>query len=151
MMRQIEIQVVDPKAVQPEYGTTDAAGVDLSALLDHTTDIPPLKTVLIRTGIKINMMSVPENLMAVIMPRSGKGHKEGKVLGNLTGVIDEDYHGELMVSVWNRNSDKYITVEPGEKIAQLIFVPIIKASFKVVEEFSDSTIRGSGGFGSTGK
>lgn len=150
MMRQIELQVIDPRAVQPEYGTTYAAGVDLSALLDQPIEIPPLKATLIRTGIKINMMSVPENLMAVIMPRSGKGHKEGKVLGNLTGVIDEDYHGELMVSIWNRNSEKYITIAPGEKIAQLIFIPIIKADFKVVEEFSINTNRGEGGFGSTG-
>lgn len=151
MNREIEFKILDPRAVQPEYGTKDAAGVDLVAILDKTLHIPPLKAILVGTGISINMMTVPENLMSMILPRSGKGHKEGKVLGNLTGIIDEDYQGELKISVWNRNADEYITIDPGEKIAQLVFVPIIKAKFKQVEEFSESTARGSGGFGSTGK
>jgi dUTP pyrophosphatase len=150
MIRQIELEVIDQRACIPTYGTEHSAGVDLAAVLDASVEIPPLKTALIKTGIKINMMTVPENLMAAIFPRSGKGAKEGKVLGNLTGIIDEDYHGELMVSVWNRNSDKYITVEPGEKIAQLVFIPIIKADLKVVGKFSEKTARGEGGFGSTG-
>lgn len=149
MLRQIELQIIDPRAVTPAYGSEHAAGVDLSAVLDTTLQIPPLKTAMVHTGIKLNMMTVPEHLMAVIWPRSGKGAKEGKVLGNLTGVIDEDYHGELMISIWNRNSENYITVEPGEKIAQLVFVPIIRAEFKVVENFSEKTARGEGGFGST--
>lgn len=151
MNREIEFKILDPRAVQPEYGTKDAAGVDLVAIMQQPLLIPPLRVALIGTGISINMMTVPENLMAMILPRSGKGHKEGKVLGNLTGIIDEDYQGELKISVWNRNADEYITIDPGEKIAQLVFVPIIKAKFKQVEEFSESTARGSGGFGSTGK
>lgn len=150
MNREIEFKILDPRAAQPEYGTTDAAGVDLVAILDKPIHIAPLKVALIGTGISINMMAVPENIMAMLLPRSGKGHKEGKVLGNLTGIIDEDYQGELKISVWNRNSEEYITVAPGEKIAQLIFVPIIKAKFKEVAEFSTFTNRGKGGFGSTG-
>jgi dUTP pyrophosphatase len=150
MIRQIEIEVIDPRAAVPAYGTKYAAGLDLSAVLDSAIEIPPLKTAMIGTGLKINMMTVPENLMAAIFPRSGKGSKEGKVLGNLTGIIDEDYHGELKISVWNRNSENYITVEPGEKIAQLVFVPIIKADLKVVDKFTEKTARGEGGFGSTG-
>ena len=86
----------------------------------------------------------------MIYPRSGKGVKEGKVLANLTGIIDQDYHGELMVAIWNRNSENYITIVPGEKIAQLVFLPIIRPDFKLVEEFSSTTDRGAGGFGSTG-
>lgn len=151
MNRKIELIRLDPRVVIPSYGTEFSAGVDLSALLDHKISIPPLKCSLIRTGIKINMMTVPENLMAAILPRSGKGHKEGKVLGNLVGVIDEDYHGELMISLWNRNSEEYIDVEPGEKIAQLVFVPIIKAQLELVDAFEEVTARGEGGFGSTGK
>jgi dUTP pyrophosphatase len=150
MIRQIELEIIDPRAEQPEYGSAHAAGVDLVAVLDNTIEIPPLRTAMVHTGIKINMMTVPENLMAMILPRSGKGAKDGKVLGNLTGIIDEDYHGELMISVWNRNAEKYITIEPKEKIAQLVFVPIIKADFKVVDKFSEKTERGEGGFGSTG-
>jgi dUTP pyrophosphatase len=150
MIRQIELEVIDQRACIPTYGTEHSAGVDLAAVLDATIEIPPLKTAMIKTGIKINMMIVPENLMAIIFPRSGKGAKEGKVLGNLTGIIDRDYRGELMVSVWNRNSDNYITIEPGEKIAQLVFIPIVKADFKIVDKFTDTTERGEGGFGSTG-
>jgi dUTP pyrophosphatase len=149
MKRQIELQVIDPRAVVPEYGSEYAAGVDLCAVSDSVIQIPPLKTAMIHTGIKLNMMTVPEHLVALIWPRSGKGAKEGKVIGNLTGVIDEDYHGELMISVWNRNAENYITVEPGEKIAQLVFLPIIRAEFNIVNEFRDNTNRGENGFGST--
>ncbi len=150
MRRNIELKVLDPRATVPESGTSNAAGVDLAAILDKPIEIPPLRTALIGTGIALNMMTVPENIVAFILPRSGKGAKEGKVLGNLTGVIDEDYHGELKVSLWNRNPESYVTVNPGEKIAQLVFLPILMPSFKVVDDFSTLTERGEGGFGSTG-
>jgi dUTP pyrophosphatase len=96
------------------------------------------------------MQTVVEDCVAMIFPRSGKGHKEGIVLGNSTGIIDKDYHGELKISVLNRNPDKYITIKPGDKIAQLVFLPLIKANFVEVTEFSSETERGEGGFGSTG-
>lgn len=150
MLRDIEIKILDKKAVVPEYATVDSGGIDLVACLDNTVDIAPLETKLIGTGLAINMQSVSERCVAMIFPRSGKGHKEGKVLGNLTGIIDQDYQGQLMVSILNRNKDKYIRIEPGERIAQMVFVPIIRAEFSVVEEFSSSTERGEGGFGSTG-
>jgi len=150
MIREIELKITDPRAVIPEAGTLYSAGVDLIAITDNKIHIPPLKTALIHTGIHINMMTVPENLAAFIFPRSGKGAKEGKVLGNLTGIIDKDYLGELMISVLNRNEDTYVVVEPGEKIAQLVFLPIVVPKFKIVEEFSTITTRGEGGFGSTG-
>jgi dUTP pyrophosphatase len=107
-------------------------------------------TKLIPTGLSINMQTIDEWCTAFILPRSSKGHKEGKVLGNLVGVIDQDYHGQLMVSLWNRNSENYVTIEPYERFAQLVFLPIIRPDFKVVSEFSSSTERGEGGFGSTG-
>lgn len=147
---QIEIKKLNPQAILPSYGTEVSAGLDLAACIDTKVDIPPLKTAMIKTGISINMMTVPEHIVANIYPRSGKGAKEGKVLANLTGIIDQDYHGELMVAIWNRNPDNYVTIEPGEKIAQLVFLPIIRPSFNLVEEFSSNTARGSGGFGSTG-
>ncbi len=147
---QVEIKILDNSIKVPEYATINSACIDLVACLSVSINIPPLKTALIRTGISINMQTVPKDMMAIILPRSGKGAKEGKVLGNLVGVIDQDYHGEVLVSLWNRNSDVYVGIEPGERFAQLVFVPIIVPSFKVVEEFSSTTARGTGGFGSTG-
>jgi dUTP pyrophosphatase len=105
---------------------------------------------MIHTGLAINMDLEQAHIMAMILPRSGKGAKEGKVLGNLVGIIDQDYHGELMVCLWNRNPELYVTIEPGERFAQLVFVPIFKAQFEEVIEFSSKTERGTGGFGSTG-
>lgn len=145
----IELKKLDKRARIPEYGSIMSAGLDLFACIDKTIAIPPLKTYMIPTGIAINMMTVPVHLAALIFPRSGKGAKEGKVLGNLTGVIDQDYQGQLMVCIWNRNHDEYITVKPEEAIAQLVFVPIYRANFGLVEEFSSATARGEGGFGST--
>lgn len=150
MIRDIEVKVLNPKAVLPEYATKDSAAVDLIACIDTAIEIPPMKNRLIGTGLSINMQKVPELCASLILPRSGKGHKEGKVLGNLVGLIDQDYNGELMVSLWNRNEDTYVVIEPGERFAQLMFVPIIRASFKLVEDFSSETERGQGGFGSTG-
>jgi dUTP pyrophosphatase len=146
---QIELKLLDSNVNTPVYATEGAAGIDLEAAIPYPIEIPPLKTALIRTGISINMQTVPLHLMATILPRSGKGAKEGKVLGNLVGIVDQDYHGEVLVSLWNRNSDIYVTINPGEKFAQLVFVPVIKPTFKVVEEFSSTTDRGEGGFGST--
>lgn len=150
MIRDVEIKFLNETAKTPTYGTEFSAGLDLVACNPGTEDIAPLKSKLIPTGISINMMTIPEDCVALIFPRSGKGHKEGIVLGNSTGVIDQDYHGEIFVSVLNRNSDTYITIRPGDKIAQLVIVPIIRANFVQVEEFSTTTQRGSGGFGSTG-
>jgi dUTP pyrophosphatase len=150
MLRNIEIKKLDQRAIIPKYATADSAGVDLAACIDKVIEIPPLETALIPTGLAINMQLVEEDLVAMIFPRSGKGHKEGKVLGNTTGIIDSDYQGQLMVSILNRNKEKYITIEPGERIAQMICIPIIRAEFSEVEEFSSSTERGTGGFGSTG-
>lgn len=150
MIRNIEIKKLDPKSQVPEYATEDSGGLDLVACIDKVIEIPPLETYLIPTGLAINMQVVEEQCVAMIFPRSGKGHKEGKVLGNLTGIIDKDYQGELKVSILNRNKEKYITVEPGERIAQMVFVPIIRAEFTEVEDFSSETARGAAGFGSTG-
>lgn len=145
----IEIKILHKDAVVPEYATANAAGLDLLAMTDHTLSIPPLKTVMVGTGIAINMSTIPHNLMAMIVPRSGKGAKECKVLGNLVGIIDKDYQGELKLSIWNRNAEEYIEVKHKEAIAQLIFVPVIAARLNMVEEFSTVTDRGAGGFGST--
>lgn len=146
----VEIKILNPKAEFCGYATKDSAAIDLIACIEHPIDIPPMKNRLIGTGIAINMQLFEETMAALILPRSGKGHKEGKVLGNLVGLIDQDYQGELMVSLWNRNEDTYITIDPGERFAQLMFVPIIKPTFKQVDEFSSATERGAGGFGSTG-
>lgn len=150
MIRNIEIKKLDPRAEIPVYGSIDSAGVDLVACIKENLEIGPLKTAMIPTGLSISMQEVVEDCAALIFPRSGKGAKEGKVLGNLTGIIDKDYHGELKVCIWNRNPERYVLIQPGEKIAQLVFVPIIKANFCEVSEFSSSTERGEGGFGSTG-
>lgn len=150
MIRNIEIKKLDPRAEIPMYGTIDSAGVDLVACIKERIEIGPFKTHLVPTGLAINMQSVLETCVAMIFPRSGKGHKDGIILGNSVGIIDQDYHGELKVSILNRNSQNYITISPGDKIAQLVFMPIIKANFLEVEEFSHTTERGTGGFGSTG-
>lgn len=131
----------------PTYATTGSAGLDLRACLDAPIDLAPGQTELIPTGLAIHIAD--ENLAAVILPRSGLGHKHGVVLGNLVGLIDSDYQGQLMVSVWNR-SDKSFTVEPGERMAQMVFVPVVQAEFNIVDDF-DATERGAGGFGHSGR
>ena len=150
MIRNVEIKKLDPRAEIPVYGSIDSAGVDLIACTTENIEIGPLKTAMIPTGLAINMQEVVEDCVAMIFPRSGKGSKEGKILGNTVGIIDQDYHGQLMVCLWNRNPERYILIQPGEKFAQLVFLPIIKANFCEVSEFSSSTARGEGGFGSTG-
>ncbi len=131
----------------PRYETSDAAGMDLRACLDEKLILQPGDTCLIPTGISI-YISDP-TLAAVILPRSGLGHKHGIVLGNLVGLIDADYQGPLMISCWNRGQNMY-TIEPGDRIAQLVFLPIVRVHFEVVSEF-DETSRGIGGFGSSGR
>jgi dUTP pyrophosphatase len=144
----IEVKVLDERVRQhlPHYATAGSAGMDLRACIAEAQTIAPGDTVLMPTGIAIHIGD--PGLAAVILPRSGLGHKHGIVLGNLVGLIDSDYQGPLMVSCWNRGREPY-TVSPLDRLAQLVFVPVVQAMFKVVEEFEES-IRGQGGFGSSG-
>jgi dUTP pyrophosphatase len=151
MYRNIELKILDERMgstyPMPAYATGGSAGLDLRACLDEALALEPGQTELIPTGLAMHIKD-PE-LAATILPRSGLGHMHGIVLGNLVGLIDSDYQGPLMVSCWNRGTETY-TVEPGERIAQLVIVPILKAQFNIVSEF-DRTERGEGGFGSSGK
>jgi dUTP pyrophosphatase len=150
-MKQIELKILDARIGNefplPEYATPGSAGLDLRACLDASIELVPGDTTLIPTGLAIHIAD--PSLCATILPRSGLGHKHGIVLGNLVGLIDSDYQGQLMVSVWNRGNTTF-TIQPGERIAQLVFMPVVQASFTVVEEF-DSSERGEGGFGSSGR
>ena len=150
-MRRVCLKVLDPKIGKeislPRRSTDGSAGVDLRACLDAPLTLSPGECELIHTGIAIHLDD--PGLAAVILPRSGLGHKHGIVLGNLVGLIDSDYQGELMISCWNRGSEPF-RVEPGERIAQLVIVPVVQVDFEVVESFSEST-RGAGGFGHTGR
>ena len=148
-MVDIEIKVLDPRMADrlPAYATPGSAGLDLRACLDAPIVLAPSEARLLSTGLAIHVAD--PNLAAMILPRSGLGHKHGIVLGNLVGLIDSDYQGPLMVSCWNRGQAPF-TVEPFERIAQLVVVPVVQASFRVVEAF-DASGRGSGGFGSTGR
>ena len=147
----VQVKVLDSRLGQewplPTYATTGSAGLDLRACVTETTIIEPGQTELIKTGLSIHIAD--PGLAAMILPRSGLGHKHGIVLGNLVGLIDSDYQGELMVSVWNRSQTAF-TIKPLERIAQMIIVPVVQAQFNVVTEFEQSE-RGAGGFGSTGK
>lgn len=131
----------------PQYATPGSAGMDLRACIEAPISLNPGQTVLIPTGIAIHLAD--SSLAAMILPRSGLGHKHGVVLGNLVGLIDSDYQGELMISCWNRGSSAF-TIEVGERIAQMVIVPVVQPKFERVEEFSSSE-RGAGGFGSTGR
>lgn len=148
--KNLQVRILDDRIGKqiafPEYATEGSAGLDLRACLDKPLTLQPGDTQLLRTGLSINIAD--PSLAAMILPRSGLGHKHGIVLGNLVGLIDSDYQGELMVSCWNRGSTAF-TVEVGERIAQLILVPVVQADFEVVTEF-DASLRGEGGFGSTG-
>ena len=149
--RRIELKVLNPRIGReiplPKRATTGSAGLDLRACLDAPLELRPGETKLIPTGVAIHIAD--PQLAAVIIPRSGLGHKHGIVLGNLVGLIDSDYQGELMISCWNRGSAPF-KVEPGERIAQLVVVPVVQVEFEVVESFAASD-RGSGGFGHTGR
>jgi dUTP pyrophosphatase len=146
----IQLKILDPRLGKefplPAYATEASAGLDLRACLDEALIVAPGSTHLIPTGLAI-FIANPE-MAAVVLPRSGLGHKHGLVLGNLVGLIDADYQGELKISCWNRGQEAY-TVQPGERLAQLVFVPIVRAHFSVVEEFQTSS-RGAGGFGHSG-
>ena len=148
-MTTIDLKILDPRiaAQLPQYATPGSAGLDLRACLEAPVTLEPGATVLIPTGIAIHVAD--PGLAAVILPRSGLGHKHGIVLGNLVGLIDSDYQGPLMVSCWNRGREAF-TVQPFERIAQLVIVPVVQAAFRVVEAFGASE-RGEGGFGSTGR
>ena len=150
MKKRFQVKILDKRLGNeiplPHYGTEGSAGLDLRACLEDTLVLNPGETKLIPTGMSIYIED--NGLAAMILPRSGLGHKHGIVLGNLVGLIDSDYQGELMVSCWNRG-DKPFTMEIGERIAQLIIVPVIQAEFDLVQEF-EATDRGAGGFGSTG-
>jgi len=150
-MQSIQLKILDSRVgttfPMPDYATDGSAGIDLRACLDDTLTLEPGRTELLPTGIAIHIGD--PSLAAVLLPRSGLGHKHGIVLGNLVGLIDSDYQGQLYVSCWNRGNDTF-NIEPGERIAQMVFVPVVRAGFEVVEDFVDST-RGAGGFGHTGR
>ena len=148
-MTTIELKVLDPRIADhlPAYATPGSAGLDLRACLDAPLQLPPGGAALIPTGLSIHIGD--PGLAAMLLPRSGLGHKHGIVLGNLVGLIDSDYQGPLMVSCWNRGSEVF-TVQPLERIAQMVIVPVVQAAFRRVDSFAASE-RGEGGFGSTGK
>jgi dUTP pyrophosphatase len=149
-MQKVELKILDKrigtKFPLPSYATDGAAGMDMRACIDEHIRIEPGESHLIPTGLAIHIRE--KGLAAVLLPRSGLGHKHGIVLGNLVGLIDSDYQGQVFVSLWNRGSTTF-TLEPGDRIAQMVFVPIVPVEFEVVEEFEAST-RGGGGFGHTG-
>lgn len=147
-MTPIAYRVLDPRLNEfpPGYATPGSAGLDLRACIDATLDLTPGSTTLIPTGMAIHIAD--PGLAAMILPRSGLGHKHGIVLGNLVGLIDSDYQGQLFVSIWNRGQAAF-TLRPMERVAQLVIVPVLRAEFRRVDRFEDSS-RGEGGFGSTG-
>lgn len=151
-MQKIQLKILDPRIGNeiplPSYATGGSAGCDLRACVKEDLIIAPQQTVLLPTGIAIHIKD--EEYAATILPRSGLGHKHGIVLGNLVGLIDSDYQGELMVSCWNRSQEDF-TVTPGLRIAQLVIMPVARAAFQIVESFQDNSERGAGGFGHTGR
>jgi len=148
--RRVQLKILDHRLGNafplPGYSTPGSAGMDLRACLDGPLTLAPGQTELIPTGLAIHIGD--PKLAATILPRSGLGHKHGVVLGNLVGLIDSDYQGQLMISCWNRGNDSF-TIQPGDRIAQLVFVPVVQATFDIVDNFEDSE-RGAGGFGHTG-
>jgi len=149
-MRSIELKILDARVGDsiplPHYATDGSAGLDMRACIDAPLTVEPGETVLVPTGLAIHVADA--SLAAVLLPRSGLGHKHGLVLGNLTGLIDSDYQGQVYISCWNRSSSSY-EVQPAERIAQMVFVPVEQVQFKLVEEF-DNSDRGAGGFGHSG-
>jgi dUTP pyrophosphatase len=145
----IDVKILDPRLADhmPEYATPGSAGLDLRACIDAPLVLAPNAWQLVSTGLAIHLADPA--YAAMILPRSGLGHKHGIVLGNLVGLIDSDYQGPLMVSAWNRSPNAY-TLAPMERLAQLVIVPVVQASFRVVQDFDQATQRGAGGYGSTG-
>ncbi len=150
-MQKIQLRILDSRLGNefplPHYATDGSAGMDMRACLDEPLELAPGDTHLIPTGLAIHVADT--GLAAVLLPRSGLGHKHGIVLGNLVGLIDSDYQGQVFVSCWNRGEKTFI-VEPGERIAQMVIVPVVRAEFEIVEDF-DASERGAGGFGHTGR
>ncbi len=150
MQRTVKLRILDPRVGRefplPQHATPGSAGMDLRACIDAPLELAAGAVQLIATGISIYLAD--PGLAAVLLPRSGLGHKNGIVLGNLVGLIDSDYQGPLMVSVWNRGATPF-TINPGDRVAQMVFVPVVQVGFEVVDDFS-STARGAGGFGSSG-
>ncbi|MDR1163313.1 MAG: dUTP diphosphatase [Candidatus Accumulibacter sp.] len=148
-MRRIELRILDARLgdAAPCYATAGSAGLDLRACLMEPLELEPGQTVLVPSGIAVHLDD--PGLAAMVLPRSGLGHKHGIVLGNLVGLIDSDYQGEIMISVWNRGNDRF-TLNPLDRLAQLVVVPVVQVDFRVVDTF-DASARGEGGFGSTGK
>lgn len=150
-MRSIELKILDPRVGDsiplPQYATDGSAGMDMRACIDEPLTVAPGETVLVPTGLAIHVADPA--LAAVLLPRSGLGHKHGLVLGNLTGLIDSDYQGQVYISCWNRSATSY-EVQPAERIAQMVFVAVEQVELRVVEEF-DASGRGAGGFGHSGK
>jgi dUTP pyrophosphatase len=149
--RKLQVRILDPRIGRdyplPQYATSGSAGVDLRACIDGAIELKPGDTQLIASGIAIHLSD--PGYAAIVLPRSGLGHKHGIVLGNLVGLIDSDYQGQIFVSVWNRGQTTF-TIQPGERIAQLVVVPVVQVEFDVVNEFTASE-RGAGGFGSSGR
>ena len=150
-MQKIQLKILDARLGRefplPHYATEGSAGMDMRACVDGPLEIAPGETTLIPTGLAIHVEDA--GLAAVLLPRSGLGHKHGIVLGNLVGLIDSDYQGQVFVSCWNRGSERF-TIHPGERIAQMVIVPVVRADFEIVDEFVASD-RGAGGFGHTGR
>lgn len=150
-MKKVQLKILDPRLGDsiplPEYATGGSAGLDLRACLEAPATLNPGETLLLPTGLAIHIDDPA--IAAIILPRSGLGHKHGIVLGNLVGLIDSDYQGQIFVSCWNRGNTPF-TIAVGERIAQMVFVPVIKSAFEIVDEFTEST-RGDGGFGHTGR
>ncbi|MCG6871392.1 MAG: dUTP diphosphatase [Gammaproteobacteria bacterium] len=151
MKKKIQLKILDPRIGSefplPAYATDGSAGLDLRACLEEHLHLAPGESQLIPTGIALHIAD--PSLAAVLLPRSGLGHKHGIVLGNLVGLIDSDYQGQVFVSCWNRGAHEF-TIEPGDRIAQMVLVPVVQADFEVVADF-DSSDRGAGGFGHTGR
>ena len=150
-MKKIQVKILDDRIGSlfpvPSYATAGSAGVDLRACIESEITIKPGETILIGTGIAININD--SGLMATLLPRSGLGHKDGIVLGNLVGVVDSDYQGQVFISCWNRGN-KVFNISPGDRLAQMIFVPVVQVQFDIVENFEANTVRGDGGFGHSG-
>jgi dUTP pyrophosphatase len=150
-MRNVQLKILDARVGKefplPQYSTDGAAGLDLIACIDEHLRIEPGEAHLVPTGIAIHIADT--ELAAVLLPRSGLGHRHGIVLGNLVGLIDSDYQGQVFVSCWNRGHEHFV-IEPGDRIAQMVFVPVVQARFEIVDDFTQSS-RGAGGFGHTGK
>lgn len=150
-MRNVQLKILDPRVGKefplPQYSTDGAAGLDLIACIDEHLRVEPGEAHLVPTGIAIHIAD--NELAAVLLPRSGLGHRHGIVLGNLVGLIDSDYQGQVLVSCWNRGHEHFV-IEPGDRIAQMVFVPVVHAHLEIVDDFTQSS-RGAGGFGHTGR